>query len=226
MSYIALNGDSVSFDGSGAVVYGNIVTITSEGIYSISGALKDGRIIVYTTGMVRLILNGASIACSTSAAIFVKNAEKTVITLADGTENYVTDGDSYAPPSDEPSAAIFSKDDLTINGGGSLTVNGRYNNGIASKDDLKITGGNITVNAVNDGIKGRDCLAIKDGNITVNAGGDGLQSDNDVDPERGFVWIEGGTISITAGDEGIQAEAKVIISGGAITVCSTAGSLK
>jgi hypothetical protein len=80
----------------------------------------------------------------------VSNADKTVITLADGTENVVTDGAVYVFPdaeTDEPNAAIFSKDDLTINGNGSLIVNANYNNGIASKDDLKITSGAITANA-------------------------------------------------------------------------------
>ncbi len=62
-----------------------------------------------------------------------------------------------------PNAAIFSNDDLTINGGGSLTVDANYNNGIQSKDDLHITGGNISVTAVNDGIKGRDSIAVRDG---------------------------------------------------------------
>ena len=205
MSYIKLEGDSITFEGSGATVNGNIVTITSAGMYSISGTLNDGQIIVDTQDAetVELVLNGADITYSTSAPIYVSNAGKTVITLADGTENYVTDGASYLfeDAEDEPNAAIFSKDDLTINGNGSLTVNANYNNGIASKDDLKITGGSITVTAVNDGIKGRDSIAVKDGTITINAGGDGMQANNDIDAEKGYVAIEGGTLDITAGLE-------------------------
>jgi hypothetical protein len=230
MSYITLEGDSITFEGSGATVNGNIVTITSAGMYSISGTLNDGQIIVDTEDeeTVDLVLNGADITYSTSAPIFVSNAEKTVITLADGTENYVTDGASYIfedEESDEPNAAIFSKDDLTVNGNGSLTVNATYNNGIASKDDLKITGGNITVNAVNDGIKGRDSIAVKDGMITVNAGSDGMQANNDEDAEKGYISIEGGTMNITAGLDGIQAETSLFISGGNITISSGGGSI-
>jgi hypothetical protein len=227
MSYIKLEGDSITFDGSGATVSGNILTITSAGTYSISGILNDGQIIVDTEDeeKVVLVLNGADITSSTSAPIYVSNAEKTVITLADGTENYVTDGSSYIfeDAEDEPNAAVFSKDDLTINGNGSLTVNANYNNGIASKDDLKITGGTITVNAVNDGIKGRDSIAIKDGVITVNAGGDGMQSNNDEDAEKGYVSIEGGTLDITASLDGIQAETSLLVSGGDITITSGGG---
>jgi hypothetical protein len=230
MSYIEFEGSSITFAGSGATVNDNIITITSAGMYSISGNLDDGQIIVNTEDKetVRLVLNGVDIACSTSTPIYVINAEKTVITLADGTENYVTDGDSYIfedTESDEPNAAVFSKDDLTINGNGSLTVNANYNNGITSKDDLKITGGNIIVNAVNDGIKGKDSIAVKDGIITVNAGGDGMQSHNDEDPEKGYVSIEDGTLNITAGADGIQAATGILIEDGNITISSGGGSI-
>jgi hypothetical protein len=230
MSYIKLEGDSITFEGSGATVNGNTITITSAGMYSISGTLNDGQIIVDTQDAetVALILNGADITYSTSAPIYVSNAEKTVITLADGTENYVTDGASYIfeDAEDEPNAAIFSKDDLTINGNGSLTVYANYNNGIASKDDLKITGGSITVTAVNDGIKGRDSIAVKDGTITINAGSDGMQANNDIDAEKGYVAIESGTLDITAGLDGIQAETSLLVSGGDIAITSGGGSIE
>jgi hypothetical protein len=227
---ITLEGDSIAFAGSGATVDGSTITITAAGTYDISGALDDGQIIVDTKdeGTVVLILDGADIACSTSAPIYVLQAEKVVITLAEGTENRVTDGDSYVladAESGEPNAAIFSKDDLTLNGKGSLTVQANYNNGIASKDDLKITGGTITVNAVNDGLKGRDSIAVKEGTITVNAGGDGLQANNDEDGKEGTIAIEGGTLNITAGLDGVQAETQLAVSGGEIAISSGGGSV-
>ncbi len=230
-SYIKLEGDSITFEGSGAKVDGSTVSITSAGAYNLSGVLNDGQIVVDTEDeeTVVLVLDGADITCLTSAPIYVSNAEKVVITLAEGTENRVTDGSSYVfegAESDEPNAALFSKDDLTINGSGSLTVNANYNNGIASKDDLKITGGSLTVNAVNDGIKGRDSIAIKDGTITVNAGADGLQANNDEDVEAGYISIEGGTLNITAGLDGIQAQTRLMVSGGTIAIASGGGSLK
>lgn len=226
---IILEGDSITLDGSGVTVDGSTVTITSAGTYRISGTLNDGQIVVDTADeeTVRLVLDGADIACSTSAPIYVASAEKTVTTLADGTVNSITDGSSYTfedAESDEPNAAIFSKDDLTINGGGSLTVTANYNDGITSKDDLKITGGSITVTAVNDGIRGRDSVAVLGGAITVTAGDDGIQSNNDEDTEKGYIVIEGGTIDITAGADGVQAETSLTISGGDITVSSGGGS--
>ncbi|MDY6950408.1 MAG: carbohydrate-binding domain-containing protein [Thermodesulfobacteriota bacterium] len=229
ISYITLEGNSITIDGDGAVVDDANITITSAGTYSISGTLDDGQIMVNAGNneKVSLILDGVDTACSTSAPIYVMNADKTVITLEDGTQNYVTDGNSYVfedSESDEPNAAIFSKDDLTINGNGSLTVDANYNNGIQSKDDLKITGGNIAVYAVNDGLKGRDSIVVKKASITVNAGGDGLQSNNDEDSKKGYVSIESGTLNITAGQDGIQAETSLTISGGDTRIASGGGA--
>ena len=230
MSYITLKDDSITLDGSGAVVEESTITITSSGTYSISGTLKDGQIKIDTQDQekVKLVLNGVDITYSTSAPIYIVNAEKTVITLAGGTDNRITDGDSYVfedAASDEPSAAIFSHDDLTINGNGSLTVKANYNNGIQSKDDLNVVSGDINISAINDGIKGCDSIAIRDGNIMVNAGGDGLQSNNNDDPERGYIAIEGGTLDITAGLDGMQAETNLVISSGKITISSGGGSV-
>ncbi len=227
---IVFSGDSISVDGGGASFVGNILTIISAGTYNISGTLNDGQIIVNTQDekTVELVLNAVNITSSSSAPIYISNAEKTVITLADGTENFVTDGTVYIfedEETDEPNAAIFSHDDLTINGNGSLTVNANYNNGIASKDDLKIVSGNITVNAINDGIKGKDSIAVKEANITIIAGADGMQSHNDTDIEKGFISIEGGTIQITATLDAIQAETQIVISGGTFSLTSGGGSI-
>jgi hypothetical protein len=179
---IALDGNSITVDGEGVTVDGSQATITSAGTYCLSGSLADGQIIVNTEDaeVVRLILNGVDLQSSTSAPIYIVNAEETVIILADTTENTITDGTTYvfeAADVDEPNAAIFSMSDLTISGNGSLTVKGNFNDGIASKDGLIIASGTITVNSVDDGIRGKDYLVVKDGNITVNAQGDGLKSD-------------------------------------------------
>ncbi len=228
-STITLEGNSVAFKGGGIVVDGTKVTITSAGTYSIRGTLNNGQILVNTgdTETVNLIFNGVDITCSTNAPISLIKAEKTVITLAEGTDNYVTDGNSYifeSAESDEPDAAIFSKDDLTINGNGSLTVTANYNHGIVCKDDLKITGGHITVISVNDGIRGKDSIAVRDGTIILQAGGDGMQSNNDEDPEKGYISIEGGTITITVTEDGIQAKNNLNITGGTMTLTTGGGN--
>lgn len=226
---ITLNGNSATVDGSGASVSGSQVTITSAGTYSLQGSLTDGQIIVNTEekGVVRLILNGINIHNATSAPLYVLKSKKTVIILAENTNNVVTDGSAYVFASadeDEPNAAIFSKSDLSFCGSGSLTVKGNYNDGIASKDGLVIASGTINVTSVDDGIRGKDCLVLKDGNITVNADGDGLKSDNEEDATRGYILVEKGKIKITSDGDAITAQTDVLIRGGSFTISSGGGS--
>jgi len=107
-------------------------------------------------------LSGVDLRNSTSAPVYIANAKKTVIVLADNTENFITDGASYRfenPAEDEPNAAFFSKGDLTIYGNGSLTVNGNYNDGIASKDGLLIASGTSRSMRRDDGIRAKITLS-------------------------------------------------------------------
>lgn len=224
---VTLNGSSISIDGSGAEVDGTTLKITTAGTYVIKGILDDGQIIVSASkdDTVRLVLNGASLVCSDGAAIYAQQAEKTIITLAEGTTNSVEDGTIYnATGEDDPNASIFSQDDLTINGSGSLTVIGHYNNGIGTKDDLVITGGNIGITAANDGLRGRDSVAVNGGSIIINAASDGIQSNNDEDTSKGWISLDGGTFAITAGKDGIQAETILQVADGVVSLNTGGGS--
>ena len=186
-------------------------------------SLEDGQIVVETDNeeVVQLILDGVDIRSSTNAPIYIKEADKVVIILAEDSENYISDGTDYVfedPVEEEPNAAIFSKGDLTIHGSGSLTVNGNYMDGITSKDGLIIASGTLIVKAVDDGIRGKDYLVVEDGNITVNAGGDGLKSDNEEEAARGYILVENGIINITAGGDGINAQTDVMVTEGSFTI--------
>lgn len=226
---IELNGDAINVTGEGVTVEGSQTTITSAGTYRLSGSLTDGQIVVDTQDedAVRLILNGVDLHNSDSAAINVVNGKKVVLILADGTENTISDGETYVfenAEENEPNAAIFSKGDLSIYGSGSLTVNGNYNDGIASKDGLVIASGTITVSAVDDGIRGRDYIVVQDGNITVNAGGDGLKSDNAEDTTKGYIEVDNGFIRVTSGGDAIAAQTDVMITDGEFDLTAGVGS--
>ncbi len=229
-NYIKLNGSSAELQGIGAKINENIITITSPGTYVVSGKLQNGQIIVDSESddAVRLVLNNAEINCSDNAPIYVKNSGKTIISLAEGTENKITDGNTYVlddAEDDEPNAAIFSKDDLTINGSGNLSVNANYNNGIFGKDDLKITGGNIDITSADDGLLGRDLLAVRDSNITINSKGDGIRSTNSADDTKGNIVLENGSYIITSGAKGIKSESAITIIDGKYTINSTDDSI-
>ncbi|WP_255472965.1 carbohydrate-binding domain-containing protein [Planomicrobium sp. CPCC 101079] len=227
---ITLNGTEADFAASAAVIFeDNTLTIKAGGTYVISGNLDNGQIIIDSEdkNTVRLVLDGVEISSSDTAAINVVNAEKTVISLEEGTENILSDGEQYVyedSDTDEPNAAIFSKADLTINGTGRLVVNGNYNNGITSKDELKITGGDIQINAVDDGLMGRDIVAVKDGTIAIKSGGDGIKSSNDEDTTKGNIALEGGEFSIDSEGDGIQSIASLYITNGTYTIAAGGGS--
>ncbi|KZL89649.1 carbohydrate-binding domain-containing protein [Clostridium magnum] len=148
--------------------------------------------------------------------------------IEEGTENNIVDGAKYVladTSTDEPSAAIFSKDNLVINGNGKLTVKGNYKDGITSKDDLKVMGGNIQITAVDDGLVGRDILAVKDGTITIESGGDAVKSSNDTDSTQGIIAIEKGTFNLKAQKDGIQAETAILIADGSFNITTGGGSV-
>lgn len=227
MATITMNGDSVNIDGSGASFDGSAITITDEGVYVISGTLDDGQIIVNSEGKIQLVFDNANISCSTSAPIYIANAKKTFITLAEGSENTLTDNDSYVyenEENNEPDAVIFSTDSLTINGSGALSINALYNEGITSKDDVVITNGTINVDSVGNGIKGKDYVAICGGTLNITAGGDGVKSSNTEDTSLGYVYVEGGTLNIDAQEDGIQAETDFIAVGGTFNITAGGGS--
>ncbi len=181
---VALSGASASVSGSGASVDGSTVNITAAGTYIVSGELSDGSIVVSAgeDDKVQIVLAGASITCSNGPAIYVEQADKCFITLASGTQNTLSDGSTHA--SEDTNACVYATCDLTINGEGSLSVNGNYRHGVFTKDDLVIFGGTVSVSAVENGLHGKDSVKIGDGDISIVAGGDGVKSNKDSKPTK------------------------------------------
>ncbi|QIB70188.1 carbohydrate-binding domain-containing protein [Aminipila butyrica] len=232
---VTLKGDSITFEGTGATVSGSDLLIHAGGTYVLSGTLNDGAIIIDDTAdeeNVVLVLNNAKITSKDGAPIYVKNSGKNVIiSLPEGTDSSVTDGASYTyeyietstdsesgETSSQPTAAIFSKDDLRINGSGKLTVNANYKDGIAGKDDVEIAEATLVINAADDGLVGKDSVAIASGSLTIKAGGDGIKSTNSQDTAKGYIAIADGTFDITSGNDGIQAESILLTLDGDYTI--------
>ena len=213
---IALDGDSIRVDGTGATVIDSTVTISEAGTYIISGTLSDGKIIVSADkeDTVRLVLNGVEINCSTSSAIYCEQSEKTIIILAEGTTNTITDASTYVYESTdetEPDAAIFSKDDLILTGTGTLNLTANYNNGIQSKDNLLLASGSYNITAINNGLHGKDSLTILDGTYNIDVEHNAIHS-------KGNLTIEGGSYSLKAVKKGLHADQNVTVNGGTIDV--------
>jgi hypothetical protein len=215
---VELKGDAASAEGKGVDVDGSTVTITAGGTYVLSGSLDDGQIVITAPeATVKLVLDGVDISSSSGAAIAATEAERLVVVLADGSENKLSDTDSYAEDA-EANAALYSAGDLTIGGSGSLTVKGNGNDAIAGQDGLVVEGGNITVEAADDGIRGKDYLVVDGGTVTVTAKGDGLKSDNADEEDAGYIAVAGGTVSVTAGGDAVDAATDLVVTGGELTV--------
>lgn len=219
-TYITLKGSSAEIKGDYAVAEGSKVTISHSGTFYIEGTLDDGQIEVNVPDetadpeTVKLFFNGVNITGKSEPAILITNAENTSINLVDGTENFISDGDTAYVGG---GAVIEAKDDLTIKGGeigdGKLILTANTQNGIACNNDIKINGGVIDITTLNatdktNGINGKTSLTVKSGTLTVDAEGDGIKS------SKGDVKIQGGTVKIKAGNDAVQAETTIDVTDG------------
>jgi len=228
---VTLSGSSAKASSSkGISISGSTVTITSEGTYIFSGELSDGQIIVEAddAAKVQIVLSGASVTSSTSAAIYVKSADKVFVTTAEGTENSLANGGSFTADGDTNiDGAVFAKDDITFNGSGSLTVTSPAGHGIVGKDDVKLAGGTITIDAAEHGVQANDSVRVAEAAVTIDADNkDGVHVSDDADAEEGtasdsFFYMADGSLTINAGDDGIHADAEANIEGGTIDVSNS-----
>ena len=194
-------------------------TITEEGIYLISGTAEDASIIVDAPddAKVQLILDGAKISSTNSPCIYVKNADKVFVTTTGSDSTLSVTGEFTADGDTNTDAVIFSRDDLVLNGTGSLTIQSS-DNGISCKDDLKITGGSLDITCTSDALEANEAIAIAGGNISIRTDKDGLHAENDEDTTTGYVYISGGTLDIQAADDAIHATTITQIDGGTFTL--------
>lgn len=227
-SKIELNKTTVTSNSNDVSIDGTTVTIKNEGTYILSGDLENGKIVVDSekTDKLQIVLNGANISCKGSAPIYVKQADKVFLTLANETTNTLTSTGEYETSEDNVDAAIFSKDDLTLNGTGILTVKSESGHGIVSKDDLVVTSGTYNINAASHGLSANDSIRIADGKFSITSGKDGLHSENTDDTKLGYIYVADGEFNITAGYDALDASSAIQSDGGTFDVTTGGGSAK
>lgn len=222
---ITLNGSGISCTSDAVKIDGTTATVTGEGTYVVRGSLDDGMIVVDAAkeDKVQLVLDGASITSQTCAAIYILQADKVFLTLLG--ENHLENGGSFQSPDENNiDAVIFSKEDLTMNGTGSLTIVSPGGHGVVSKDELTITGGSYSISCGSHGLSGKDCVSIAGGELTVVSGKDGIQAENEDEEALGFVYIQDGAFHITADGDGISASSAVQIDGGNFRILCGGGA--
>ena len=223
---VALNKTGIECSDEGVEVSGSNATITKAGTYILSGTLDNGSIIVDADkeDKVQLVLSGVTINSDTFAAIYVRQADKVFITLDEGTENILSNSGEFSQIDDnEVDAVIFSKDDITVNGKGTLKINCAAGNGISGKDEVTITGGVIEIEAAKHAIRAKDSLAIADGSFKLVSDSDGLHAENGDDDSLGNIYITGGEFNIQVADDAIHANSLLQIDGGTFDITAAEG---
>ena len=225
--HIQLNDTSATASSDSVQISGSNVVIKEEATYVISGTLSDGMLIVDApdTAKLQLVLNGVSITSKSSAALYILEADKVFVTLAEGTTNSLANGGSFtAIDENNIDGALFSKQDLTINGAGLLNITSPAGHGIVCKDDLVIAGGTYVVNSASHGLDANDSVRITNTSLTVDTGKDAIHCENSEDAAKGFVYISNGTIKAEAEGDGIAASGYMQICGGNIELLVGGGS--
>ncbi len=223
---ITFNGTDVQSTSEGVRFSGSDVIISSPGTYILSGTMDNGSVIVDVgkEDKVQLVLDGVAIHSETFAAIYVAQADKVFVTLEAGTVSTLSNGGSFIQKDDNNvDAVIFSKDDLTFNGSGALTLIAPEKHGIVCKDDLVFTDGAYTITASCHAISAKDSVSIAGGSFALTAGKDGIHAANNDDNTLGNIYIAGGDFNITVEDDGIHANALVQIDDGTFTIFASEG---
>lgn len=224
--YVTLSDDDITGETDGVVINEQTVTITAEGTYIFSGTLSEGQIVVDAdNAKVQIVFDNVDITCASSAAVYVKSAEKVFVTPAEGSQNTLRNTDGYVAIDDNNiDAVIFSKSDLTLNGTGSLTIVSADGHGIVSKDDLKITGGTYDITAAGHALSGKDSVRIADGTFILTAEKDGIHAENADDEEKGYIYIADGDFTITSDGDGMDASNIVQIEDGTFDITAGGGA--
>ncbi len=198
---------------------GGTVTVTEAGTWLVQGTAQNATVIVDAgdDDKVQLVLDGVSVSNTDTPCIYVKNADKTFVTTT-ATENSLSvSGGFTADGSTNTDAVIFSKDDLVLNGTGTLRIESS-DNGISCKNDLKITGGSMLIRCNSTAIEAKDSVSVAGGTLQISAGNDGLHADDDEDDGIGSIYIGDGNMSITAGDDAVHATTLVQVDGGTLII--------
>lgn len=223
---ITLSDSGISSDSDSVSVSDGKILLKEEATYIFSGTLSDGSIIVDApdTAKLQIVLSGADITSKSFAALYVLSCDKVFLTLNENTENSLINGGEFTQiDENNVDGAVFSKQDLTINGSGKLTVSSPAAHSLVCKDDLVITGGDIVLESASHGMDVNDSVRIKDSSLLIEAGKDGIHCENEDNAEKGFIFIESGKFDINSEGDGISAGTTMEILGGEFNILTGGG---
>ena len=213
-------GDAVKL----TVVSGKDITIDTAGTYILSGKAENACVTVNASGedKVQIVLDGLTMTNKDKPCIYVRQADKVFITLKGDSSSLSVTGEFDDDGDDKTDAVIYSVDDLTINGTGSLTIDSS-DNGIVCKDTLKVTGGCMNISCKGSALESKDEILMADGTLNITKSNDGIHVEDNDDDTKGYIYIGGGKINITADDDAIHATTVIRIDDGEFNLKSAEG---
>lgn len=218
---ITLEGTSAAFDNPYVQLKDNVLAISGEGTYVLTGS-SDGLQITVSLPKgqtARLILRNADLCCDFGPALYVQSNGVTLV-ADDGTENRISDTDARnAGEVGLLNAVIAATDSLSLAGSGSMEIISHMGNGIYCKDYLTLEQCTLTVRSANDGLRANDGVEILSGSIAITASGDGIQTSNSKDG-KGDIVFRGGSTVINAEKDTLQAAGFLRFEGGTVTTQS------
>lgn len=224
---ITLSENGITSSDQGTLIEENVVTISEAGTYILTGELSKGQVMVDADekDTIQIVLKDVTLSNDSSAAIYVKQANKVILTLAEGSTNSLSVTDEFVAIDDNSiDAVVFSKDNITLNGDGLLSITSKTGNAITSKGDLIVTSGNYKIDAKNHGIEGKDSVRIANGEFEITSENDGIHSENKEDTSLGFVYIAEGTFNIVSTTDAIDGSAYISIENGSFDLTTNGGS--
>ncbi len=217
---ISFTGKNANCNRSGAIVTdGNSVVLIKAGVYHLTGNFEGQlQVSVAQEQQVTLIMDDLTITCQDSAALYVKNADHVYIEVPKDKTATLTDATEYIytiPGETKPNACIYSADDITFRGLGTLNVVGNCNNGIGCKNDIVFKSGQVNVTAVNNGVKGVSSVTLQDtASLSILYAEDGIKSDGITVDEGKILITDQAVASIFCADDAIQATMSAIVEAG------------
>ncbi len=208
-------------------LHDGVNTISQAGIFLVQGSCTGQLIIDAPGANVNLLLDAVSITSLDGPAVYIKAADKVVMTLAEGKKSTLADSPLYTLPDgeDEPNGALFSKADLFINGTGTLQMTAQFKDGLVSKGSLTIANANIIIESKGDAIRGKDSVMLYYATVSAAAEADGIKATNQKDAERGWVYMLNSSLTVNAQQDGVQAETDLYLNGGIYSIISGGGCL-
>jgi hypothetical protein len=216
---ITFSDSGISAANNSVEIAGSVVTINGGGTYTLTGTCSNASIVISVSenALVTLVLDNVHLTATNGPVINVTSSDKLILNLKEGTSNSLTDS---ATSSSETKSCVFSNDDITVNGTGTLQITALAGNGINTDDDLVITNGSITIDAENNALKANDSIIICQASLILRAGNDAIHCENNEDATQGLIIIESGTLQISAYGDGIDASNSVTLLNGTYTIAS------